>query len=79
MADSKKIDDGGSAYPLHPGVLPEWKGQTGMSLRDYFAGQALAGLLANPEMTALFSISEMAKPAFGAADAMIAARKAGAA
>ena len=34
-----KTDDGGPAYP-HPGVC------NGMTLLDWFAGQALAGILA---------------------------------
>ncbi len=45
--ENNKIDDGGSAYPLP--WAPRVKGEscppmppTGMSLRDYFAGQALA-------------------------------------
>lgn len=45
-------DDGGAAFPS---VVPEQgdygpSGQIfgGMSLRDYFAGQVLAGILANP-------------------------------
>ena len=33
------IDDGGAAFP-HPGHY-----SSGMSLRDWFAGQAIAGLL----------------------------------
>lgn len=36
--------DGGPAYPLQPASMPEMH-YLGMSLRDYFAGQALAGLL----------------------------------
>ncbi len=35
---SKKIKDGGKAYPC--------LNERGMTLRDYFAGQALAGLAA---------------------------------
>ena len=41
-----KIDDGGPAFPL--AVTEETIDHLGMSLRDYFAGQALAGLCANP-------------------------------
>ena len=37
---SESIDDGGSAFPTPHGH------HAGMSLLDYFAGQALAGLLA---------------------------------
>jgi hypothetical protein len=46
MSDStsEKIDDGGSAFPA---MLPGGNYCTpGLSLRDYFAGQALAGFMA---------------------------------
>lgn len=43
-------NDGGPAFPLHPGVLPEWTASAGMSLRDWFAGQVLSGLMANPNI-----------------------------
>ena len=36
-----KPKDGGPAFP-------NYYGNPGMSLRDYFAGQALAGILADP-------------------------------
>ncbi len=35
--------DGGPAFPLHGSL-----NHTGMTLRDWFAGQALAGSVANP-------------------------------
>jgi hypothetical protein len=38
------INDGGPAFPMHPN---SW--EYGMTLRDWFAGQALAGMLANPD------------------------------
>lgn len=52
------IKDGGPAFP-QPLMRTEsgevltpdgWGYGTGLSLRDYFAGQALAGLLANPNV-----------------------------
>jgi hypothetical protein len=49
------IDDGGPAYPWtwwgqnSAGETVVRDGGSGMSLRDYFAGQALAGMCANPE------------------------------
>jgi len=39
------INDGGPAFPQ--GDDGSWG--TGMTLRDWFAGQALAGMLANPD------------------------------
>lgn len=74
MSDSKKIDDGGPAFPLHPGVLPDWDGQNGMSLRDWFAGLALANQYTQHDCDP----HKVAEWAYHIADAMIAARKAGA-
>jgi hypothetical protein len=60
MADeTKKLDDGGPAHPQHPDVpmfnpngeltgwASEYMGKTdpGMSLRDYFAAQALPAVI----------------------------------
>ena len=61
MSD-EKINNGGPAFPVtldHRGCV----GAYGMSLRDYFAGQALAGLCANSELFKGFSKmrSEMLK------------------
>ncbi len=80
--------DGGSAFPQHAdtGNLEDWR--MGMSLRDYFAGQALGGLVAayraTPEAAA--SLTDVAKAvgltpqeveatvAYEIADAMLAER-----
>ena len=64
-------DTGGPAFPApydgHGG------GPEGMSLRDWFAGQALAGILANPNISnANYGVD--ADAAFTAADAMLDAR-----
>ena len=66
-----KQDDGGPAFPGNreqneSGVW--FNGWPGMSLRDWFAGQALAGLLANENDGAIV------KQAYLFADAMLAAR-----
>jgi len=48
-----------------------------MSLRDYFAGQAIGGLCADPTNHEIFaSMDEAAENAYRIADAMIAARQA---
>ena len=47
-------------------------GSYGMSLRDYFAGQALAGM--NVMSLEGWSNKEIAQQAFSLADAMLAAR-----
>ncbi len=59
-------NDGGPAFPRDQ---QEW-GVPGMSLRDWFAGQALAGLMAEGSCFT----EDAAKGAYFAADAMIAAR-----
>jgi hypothetical protein len=72
------IDDGGTAFPhTHTSSLGvSW--QTGMSLRDWFAGQALAGMIANVNTSPVSTKSGcgyLAKNAFQFADAMIAEQK----
>ena len=44
-----KIDDGGTAFPLTGEVLAYQKGepQFGMTLRDYFAAQAMQGFISS--------------------------------
>lgn len=68
--------DGGPAFPLsvmHNGVPV--RSTTGMSLRDWFAGQALAGILTNDSlMTACENVPGVAREAFTMADAMLEAR-----
>ena len=48
--DTEEVDDGGPAFPIDGDALCEIRkrglGSEGMSLLDYFAGQALSGLLA---------------------------------
>lgn len=74
---SGQRDDGGTAFPADPE-----REHSGMSLRDYYAGQALIGLMGrewgDPKTGAVpDDIQERwAKGAFLAADAMVARRKA---
>ncbi|WP_307136682.1 hypothetical protein [Pseudoroseomonas cervicalis] len=49
-------------------------GSYGMTLRDWFAGQALAGLLACPAMRSDMTSPEYATACWQAADAMLAER-----
>lgn len=72
MSDS--IDDGGPAFPS-----PHYNNDelSGMSLRDYFAGQIVAGLLANSSYED-YRPAPLAMSAYEVADAMIVARKVGA-
>jgi len=63
-------DNGGPAFPIETTATP-WA--EGMTLRDWFAGQALAGMLAHgigPSGPA-----DVAWAAYQAADAMLEARK----
>ena len=46
------IKDGGPAFPVTRHHLTGDK-ESGMSLRHYYAGKALSGLLADPEQTNL--------------------------
>ena len=65
------IDDGGPAYPF--------VGNQGMTLRDYFAGQAMTGLLAAEQPGGFSYVKDAtrtraeyaAKEAYEMADAMI--------
>lgn len=70
MSDS--INNGGPAFPVtldHRGCV----GAYGMTLRDYFAGQALAGLLTQLAEDE-FGPSHFAKVSYEMADAMLEAR-----
>ena len=68
-------DDGGPAFPLHPGIAPEWTALTGMTLRDWFAGQALACVYRRFECGSDPMTEDLAFQAYAIADAMIAERK----
>ena len=68
----KKIDDGGNAFPFHAEAI---KPELGMSLRDYFAGQALAGLMSIYEYTEHCGESTIADLAYAQADAMLEVRR----
>lgn len=74
-------NDGGAAFPR----FEEKEGWTsiqptgGMSLRDYMAGQALVGILSNPNAaisSALREADSMTEAAYMFADAMLKAREA---
>lgn len=52
-------------------------GHNGMYLRDYFAGQALAGLMSSEVKGREYSNEWVAKRSYHVADAMLAAREDG--
>lgn len=62
-------NDGGPAYPSWTADMPG-EGSWGMSLRDYFAGQALAHLYTQDEG----NVTNVAEWAYVVADAMLAER-----
>lgn len=64
-------NDGGPAFPSSgpADAVVCW----GMSLRDYFAGQALIGLISCPDIT-LGHAGDYASRAYEYADAMLKAR-----
>jgi hypothetical protein len=73
MNDTKQlINDGGPAFPA-PMNGPDGRTQHGMTLRDYFAGQALAGFCAVPDRYNW--LCDDAAFAYKIADAMLAARE----
>jgi hypothetical protein len=81
---TKAIEDGGPAFP-HPTECSDGRGipYLGMTLRDYFAAKALAGLLADPKekphkkQSFKHFCREIAAGSYAYADAMIEARKGG--
>ncbi len=70
-------DDGGPAFPL-PEVVISTKGiahaKPGMSLRDWFAGQALAGYFAYEHARHRFDGPDVTEYVYRIADAMLAER-----
>jgi hypothetical protein len=62
-----------TAYPV---TDPQGNVWPCMSLRDYFAGQALAGYSANSDFWKELTHEDTATAAYKAADAMMEARKA---
>ena len=74
-----KINDGGCAFPFEGGANNGYSPDPGMTLRDWFAGQALVSMgptvKASPGAT-LQDVSEsLASTAYVVADAMLAARE----
>ena len=61
-------ETGGPAFP----ALKNHRVDSGMTLRDYFAGKALTGILADPEVNA--GVDMVAMVAYAQADAMLKAR-----
>lgn len=75
----KPVNDGGPAFPIADTVHSNGQvqyGTSGMSLRDYFAGQALIGVVLAPlGQGGRITYSGTATDAYAYADAMLAARE----
>lgn len=74
------INDGGPAFPV-PGLHHD-ESFNGMTLRDYFAAKALQARLAgviSAQQAYAWGADEAARDAYDIADAMLRARKGGAA
>ena len=62
-------DNGGLAFPIGSGDLRD---PCGMTLRDYFAGQAIIGILSDPGGPSMPGFAS--RDAYRIADAMLAER-----
>lgn len=72
------MTDDGPAFPQALSMEEDYPGSSGMSLRDWFAGQALAGVLANlsqMDKVARNDIARQARDCYLMADAMLKARE----
>ena len=72
-------DNGGPAFPFgqtdsESGQLVNGWGAEGMTLRDYFAAKAIAGICAHRDSWGLTSPHALAALAYNIADAMLAER-----
>ena len=72
------MDNGGPAFPGTHQYFPDdvnYDEFHGMTLRDYFAGQAMAALItATIDKDSLWSQDQIAECAYDVADAMLKAR-----
>ena len=76
MGDKKNIYTGGAAFPRPMGYAPLQaynESQQGMTLRDWLAGQAVAGAAA--QSMSAEDVASLAHRAYAVADAVLQARK----
>ena len=68
--------------PAFPDPQENWRGEKGMTLRDYFAAKVLQAVMSSAEMSIIFSkgnkppSDEIAESCYSMADAMLKAREA---
>jgi len=72
---NKHKDPSGPAFPASNLCDDDGRALTGMTLRDYFAGQALAGIMARGTGTSN-AVEWAPEEAYAVADAMLSARNA---
>jgi hypothetical protein len=81
MSDNRKKHDGGPAFPLYVPSEEDDENRaqikSGMSLRDWFAGMALANEWCSAVGVDPHSQDAIARRAYQIADAMLAQRKEG--
>ena len=71
----QKIETGGPAFPCHADIIPiKDRDYAGMTLRDYFAAQAMQGMLA-AEYAGTYRPAVWANDSYAMADAMLKARE----
>jgi len=78
MTEAKKYDDGGPAFATaENGDFKNAWHQEGMTLADWFAGQALVSMINDPAMRDDESLawSDYARESYNFADAMIAEKR----
>jgi hypothetical protein len=73
---SQPISDGGSAFPKSVVFDQVFVEGNGMTLRDYFAGQAMAAIITSVYCTPETIYTEVSSRAYAQADAMLKAREA---
>lgn len=78
VVQQPKIDDGGQAFPcVNPHYDGNWNPEptrSGMTLRDYFAGQALVGLSQIPLGQRFSTVRGLAVESYIIADEMLKTR-----
>ncbi len=72
--DAEAVGDGGYAFPCDFADEMEMGSHHGMLLRDWFAGKALSGFIANQSLEERTSNNDIAIYCYEIADAMIKAR-----
>ena len=72
LTSPTQMNDGGPAFPITENGL---QGYNGMSLRDYFAGQAMTAIIGSLYCTPETSFKEVSGRAYAYADAMLKARE----